>query len=266
MAGPAPIRRKQATTQAEWLRALERADELVSWQRVVQVTSAAVAEIRGAARGKRAAFAWSGGKDSLVLEKVCEQAGIHECVLVISELEYPAFLRWATENMPDGLEVVNTGQDLAWLAARPNMLFPRDGNTAAKWFKAVQHTGQRQYFRANKLDVLFLGRRRSDGNYVGRPGGPPAYRDSAGVVRYSPIADWTHEEVLAFLKYHSVGLPPNYSWPRGFRVGTGPWPARQYTKGIMHGFSEVDAIDPAIVRGAAEVLPQAREYLARRGG
>lgn len=253
--------RKQSATHEQFVAAFESIESIVSRQSIEELVAKTVEEIRARTRSKRVAFAWSGGKDSIALEHVCTAAGIEECVLVISELEYPEFLRWTTENMPPRLTVVTTGQDLSWLAAHPAMLFPRDSTTAGKWFKCVQHTGQERYYRDNDLDMILLGRRKSDGNFVGKGG---AY-ESRGIVRYSPIRDWSHEEVLAVCKYYAKPMPPCYRWPRGYRVGTGPWPARQWTDSEEHGFQEVWEIDPSVVRGAAEKIPSARRFMERRG-
>lgn len=186
-------------------------------------------------------------------------------MLVITELEYREFLEWATANMPDGLTVVNTGHDLAWLAANPGMLFPQDANTAAKWFRIVQQNGQASYHRSEGLDAILIGRRRSDGNYVGR-GGANIYT-AKGVTRYSPLSEWSHEDVLAAIHWHygAEGFAPCYGWPRGFRVGTGPWPARQWTTDEAHGWSEVWAIDPEVVIEASRLLPGALAHCERMG-
>jgi 3'-phosphoadenosine 5'-phosphosulfate sulfotransferase (PAPS reductase)/FAD synthetase len=219
----------------------------------------AVGEVRAFCRGKNAAFAWSGGKDSIALAAVCDLAGVPDCVLGITDLEYPAFLAWVTAHMPDRLEVINTGLDLDWLAANPGMLFPHNASVAAQWFARVQHTAQRQYYRRNQLDVILVGRRRADGNFVGRDG--ENWYSADGVLRYSPLADWSHAEVFAVIDRFGLAMPPFYDWPRGYRCGTHPWAARQWCRNVAHGWHEVHTIDPTIVRQAAERLPSAAEYL-----
>lgn len=254
-------RRKQQATHEEWVRALATVKQRVSYDEAVFLVERAAMRIRQRFAPYGLAYAWSGGKESQALRVVCDAAGIDECLLGICDLEYPAFLAWATDHMPPSLEVVNTGQDLNWLAAHPTMLFPATANIAAKWFAAVQHTAQRRYFKGRKVQTLLLGRRRGDGNYVGRDGDWTYEKD--GVLRASPIHDWTNDELLAVLAWYDVPLPPCYGWPRGFRVGTGPWPARQWTGGIMQGWAEVFEIDPSIVRAASRRVPSAAEYLER---
>ena len=256
-----PLGRKQSIPDlSTWTRAM---DEIVPGPWLDELFDRTVADVRRFVRGKRVAFGWSGGKDSLVLQRVMEAAGVAECVLVISNLEYPAFLQWATDFMPDGLEIVNTGQGYEWLRAHPAMLFPQ-GRFGPEWFSIVQHTGQASYYASHRLDALALGRRRSDGNYVGR--GSNIYTNRQGVTRWSPLADWSHEAVLALLKRDRIVLPPCYEWPRGFQIGTGPWPARQWTRDRAHGWAEVWSIDPDVVRAAAaNQIPGASDFLMEQG-
>lgn len=256
--------RKQRMTQAAWLELRASAPTLVSKAELDFLIDRTVDGVRVRCRGKRVAFAWSGGKDSIALQGLCERAGIEACVHVRTHLEYPAFITWADEHLPPGAKIVNTGQDLAWLARHPEMLFPRDSRITSRWFRIVQHAGQNRFAAERKLDMLLFGRRRADGNYVGK-GGDDAY-SAHGYVKYSPMADWSHAEVLAFAHYYGRSLPPNYGWPRGFRVGTGPWPKRQGTATVADAWSEVSSIDESIVREAATLIPSARDFLAGRDG
>ncbi len=123
----------------------------------------------------------------------------------------------------------------------------------------MQHKAQRCYFKQNNLDVLLLGRRRADGNFVGR--GDNIYMDSKGVSRYSPLADWSHEQILAYIHYHKLALPPIYDWKNGYLCGTHPWPARQWTGSEQNGWQEIYDIDKDIVITAADKLESARIFL-----
>jgi len=252
------LKRKQSSSNEEWLKVFREIERHVSKNSIDVLIHKTVEEIRAKCRGKEAAFAWSGGKDSVVIEFLCRLAGIREGVAVVCNLEYPAFYRWLVENRPEGVQVINTGQDLEWLAQNLEMLFPRDNRLAAKWYRIVQHEGQTRYFRERKPDLLILGRRKADGNYTGKGN---IYTNKKGVVRYNPIADWTHEEVLAAIHYYRLPLPPIYEWPDGFRQGTHPWPARLYTQNVFDGFRQVYKIDPSIVHEAAGHIEQAKRFL-----
>jgi hypothetical protein len=137
------------------------------------------------------------------------------------------------------------------------MLFPKDSKTAAQWFHIVQHRGQAKYYKDKGLDMLLLGRRRADGNYVGK--GDNIYTNGDGITRYSPLADWTHEEILAYIHYYGCALPPIYGWKNGYLCGTHSWPARQWTNG--NGWQEVFEIEPQIIEEAAKYFPEAKAIL-----
>lgn len=251
--------RKQRIKNSEWLNAMENIESLVSKKDLESLVKMTVADIKKKTKGKKAAFAWSAGKDSLVLGQICHMAGINACVLVVCNLEYPAFLKWVEGNKPSELEIINTGQDLSWLSNHPHMLFPQDSKTAAQWFHIVQHRGQARYYKNHELDVLLLGRRRADGNYVGK--GENIYTNGQGVTRYSPLSEWSHEQVLAFIHYYDVALPPIYEWKNGYLCGTHPWAARQWTGSVENGWKEVYEIDRSIVKEAAEHIPSAKTFL-----
>lgn len=252
-----PLGRKQNISNAKWLEVVADIENRVSRTELDALAAAAAESIRTMIRGKHAAYAWSGGKDSIVLGHICENAGVTDCMIAICDLEYPAFMDWITSHRPKGCDIINTHQDLNWLAQHPNMLFPNRSEKAAHWFSIVQHRAQRQYFNDNGVEIMLLGRRKADGNYVGR--GANSYTDGAGVTRYSPLADWTHEQALAYIHYHALSLPPIYGWKNGYLCGTHPWPARQWTDG--NGWQEVYDIDPSIVEAAADVLPGAKAFL-----
>lgn len=253
------LKRKQITDNASWISAVATAQEAVTREELDNLVKSTVENIRDTVGAQRAAYAWSGGKDSIVLGKLCEMAGVTDSMIALCNLEYPSFLKWVMEHKPEGCEVINTGQNLDWLVKHPEMLFPGDCKMTGRWFSIVQHNAQRIYFQTHKLDVLILGRRRADGNYVGR--GTNIYTDGKGITRYSPLADWRHEDILAFISYYGLELPPIYEWKNGYTCGTHPWPARPKAGSVGNGWREVYEIDPTIVAAAAEKIESARDFL-----
>lgn len=251
--------RKQRIKNSDWIGAFGKIEQLVSKKELDQLVEKTVKEIKKKTKGKKAAYAWSGGKDSLVLGEICQRAGITPCVLVICNLEYQAFIEWVEAHKPQELSVINTGQDIKWLAGHLQMLFPQDSKFAARWFQIVQHRGQTKYYKEQGLDMLLLGRRRADGNYVGK--GDNIYTNGQGVTRYSPLADWTHEQVLAFIHYYNLEMPPIYDWKNGYLCGTHPWPARQWTGSVVNAWAEIHEIDSSIVAEAAEHIQSAKDFL-----
>lgn len=242
--------RKQKISNQDWIDAMEHIEDLVKKEELDELTKQTIEDIREKTDGKKVAYGWSAGKDSLVLGDICEQAGIHNCILAVTNLEYPAFDAWIKENSPKGLTVINTGQDLEWLSKHMEMLFPDDSQKAAQWFHIVQHRAQAKYYKDNKLDMLLLGRRRADGNYVGKGGN--IYTNSQGITRFSPLSEWPHEMILAYIHYHKLPMPPIYGWKNGYTCGTHPWPARQWTAG--NGWKEIAEIDPKLAKEAKKTL------------
>lgn len=254
------IGKKQTSDNAAFVRAWQSIEELVSRDEAAALVEETAEKIRRETAGKRAGYAWSGGKDSLALQYVCEKAGVTDCVLGIAkELEYPAFLEWVGANKPAGLRIWNNDKlTMQWLANHPEMLFPQKSTQAARWFSIIQHRAQAWFFRELDLDVIILGRRTQDGNHTG--GG--IYTDGKGVTRFSPIMDWKHEQVLAVIHYFmGRNMPPIYDWENGFVVGTGVFAARQYCKSVREGWEKAYGIDPSVVVRASEHISSAKEYL-----
>lgn len=251
--------RKQRIKNSDWIDTFEKIEQLVSKEELDQLVEKTVRDIKKKTKGKKAAYAWSGGKDSLVLGEICQRAGITPCVLVICNLEYKAFTEWVEGHKPPELSIINTGQDMKWLTGHLNMLFPQDSKFAARWFQIVQHRGQTKYYKEHELDMLLLGRRRADGNYVGK--GDNIYTNGQEVTRYSPMSDWTHEQVLAYIHYYSLEMPPIYNWKNGYLCGTHPWPARQWTGSVENAWTEIYEIDSSIVTEAAEYIQSAKDFL-----
>ena len=254
--------RKQRIKNSEWIETLAKIEQAVSRKELDQLVDKTVKEIKKKTKGKKAAYAWSGGKDSLVLGEICRMAGVGSCVLVICDLEYKAFIKWVDAHKPPELSVINTGQDMKWLAAHPQMLFPQDSRYASMWFQIVQHRGQAIYYKKNQLDMMLLGRRRADGNYVGK--GDNIYTNRQGVTRYSPLSDWTHEQILAYIHYYNLEMPPIYDWENGYLCGTHPWPARQWTGSVENAWTEIYGIDRTIVREAAQYIQSAKDFLENK--
>lgn len=251
--------RKQSIKNEDWIKALENIEEFVSREELEELTDITVKEIIDMTKGKKSAYGWSAGKDSIALRHICERAGIKDCFIGISNLEYPAFLNWIMENKSEECKIINTGQDIDWLSNHLEMLFPKDSKISSRWFSIVQHKAQRIYYKENELDILILGRRKADGNYVGR--GSNIYTDRNNVTRFSPLSEWKHEHILAYIHYNRLTLPPIYDWHNGYKCGTHPWPARPYTPDITGGWKEIYDIDPSIVENAAEKIESAKEFM-----
>lgn len=263
------IGRKQSSSHSDWVRALAESRIAPDHARAHSLVRTAASRITARAARGEPVMAWSGGKDSIALQAVAEAAGVRESFIVLSRLEYPAFLDWVQRYSPAGLiEHTRTGIDLDWLRNNPAMLFPQTSETAARWFQRVQHAGQRDVMREYSKDsILLLGRRTQDGNYCGpvEDNGGRGYVDRTGFTRFCPLWDWSHEDVLNVVASFDLSLPPIYDWPDGFRVGTGPWAARQHTDSRAAGWRAVLDNDLSVVEHAARYdIPGARSALDGR--
>jgi len=116
---------KHRTANGEWLDALANIESLVTPEEVGAFAETATERIRSAARGRHAAYAWSGGKDSIVLADLCEKAGVHEGYFAYCDLDYPAFIRWCEANKPEGVKMMHTGYGLDLLVEHPELIFAR---------------------------------------------------------------------------------------------------------------------------------------------
>lgn len=263
MNGLPMIGSKQRGDQSQWEEAWAQLCLAPNHALAEAMVARAAREVRATVRSKRAAFGWSGGKDSLALAIVAEAAGIDHSMIGLSAMEWPAFTSWLDDHSPAHLERVTVESiDYAWLRDHPAMLFPSTSADAGKWFAAVQHKAQRRYCADHDVEVFLLGRRRADGNFVGR--GTNTYTDKGGFTRYSPLASWSHAELLNVLAAYAVPLPDLYFWPRGFIVGTGPWPSRRSTGSAETDWDECWRIDPQVVTEAAENrIPGAKEAVQR---
>lgn len=255
---------RRTIRDGDWRIARDRARAHVTDTELDALIDDTVHAITAQARTARIAYAWSGGKNSQVLAWLMGRAGIHQSVMgVTAGLEWPAMTTWRAQHLPLGCDVYTVPVGLPWLATRSHMLFPQ-GRHGAWWPALVDHRAQARYFHREALDVLAVGRRRVDGNYTGAHGAD-RYTNADGVTRWSPIAHWTHEQVFALIDRERLPMPPCYRWPRGFQVGTGAWPARQWTDDTAHGFAECWAIDPSVVCDAATVLPRAAAWMRATG-
>ena len=254
--------RKQSSKNADWLYAMENIERLISREEVNDFAEKAVADVRRESAGIKAAYAWSGGKDSIVLGDICEKAGIETGYFAYSELDYPEFVCWCMEHKPDGVIPINTGYDLEWLSRHQNLIFA-EGQLGQRWHIINQRGPFTDMFFDNGLDILVVGHRVIDGNVCGADG---YIRKKSGEVRYAPLANWPHEAILGYIHYNHLSMPPIYDWKDGFVIGTHAWPEREFCKSVTQGYQEVYDIDRSIVENAALVLSSARHFLEREVG
>lgn len=245
--------RKQSMTEADeikWWNVINHIEDYVSFEEVKQVTQIAYARILNLTRDKKAAYCWSGGKDSLVISELCRNLGIYDCQCFLTDLEFPDWKNFLLTNAPSNCEFIDTGFDLNFLAEHTELLFA-EGKLEQFWNKNIRQKFLKKYIHDKNLEVLILGRRIIDGNVCGKDG---ILRQSKSGIVYSPIYDWSHELLFAFLHYNNIPIPFIYKWRRGFYFGTHLWCER-------YSYNEVYEIDPSVVIKAAEKIPSAKAFL-----
>lgn len=250
--------RKKSTTNDTWHKVFQNIEYYISKDEVDARVQAKVREIKRATQGKKCAIAWSGGKDSLVVERLANMAGISRGVFVHTDVEYPEFMRWVAKHKARDIQAVNSGHDIQWIKEHPQFLFPKTTALHSRWYGMVQQANVRRYYKQNNLDLILYGRRRADGNHVPQP----IYTNGKGITIYNCIAEWEHELLLGFIHYYKIPMPPIYDWENGFVEGTHSWTARNPTdKQDRTAWAEIYRIDPSIVINAAEHLESAKLYL-----
>ncbi|MBO6303964.1 MAG: phosphoadenosine phosphosulfate reductase family protein [Selenomonadaceae bacterium] len=245
--------------QAKWWKIINSISEYVSQKDVEIATQIVRQRILSMAAGRRVAYSWSGGKDSLVIADICQSVGITKCQCILTDVEYPAWEAFMKLNAPPGCEMINIGFDLRYLQEHEEMIFPK-GKEMQKWHKMVQQNNFISYMKRENLDIVILGHRIIDGNICGAGG---VRKSSHGGILYSPIFDWSHELLFAYLFYNNIELPFIYKWKDGFFQGTHYWPSR-IANSVEEGYRDVYEIDPSIVIKASKILPSAKRFLEDR--
>ena len=179
----------------------------------------AVREVR-ATPAERPGYVWSGGKDSQALRVVMEQVGIARCAIATSVFDYSVIMDWVRENAPEGLEYHDIGVGYKELLDDNDRLFMKT-KKAKQWWLSYHLRSYKSWAEQNDIDICFTGRRKIDGNNA-------KITVSHGVQYYSPLWDWSHEEVMACNKYHGMASNPIYEWGTGWMHGTTGWATRFY--------------------------------------
>lgn len=253
---------KHSTTNKQWVEVFQNIEKYITKAEVDNRVMLTIAEIKKVTRGKKCAIAWSGGKDSLVVGYLAGQAGITQGVFAHTDLEYPAFMEWVDRHKPDEIEAVNSGHDIDWVKRHPQFLFPKTAALHGRWYSMVQQATVNRYFHRESLDLVLMGRRRSDGNCVRKN----IYTNANNVTIYNCIADWENELILGFLHYYNIPIPPIYFWENGFIEGTHPWSTRNpVDRSDMTAWQEIFNIDSSVVLNAALHFDSAKQFLKKRG-
>lgn len=251
---------KTKTTNADWLQTIDNIENIVSFDRIKQLSKSAIDNVAKIIDGKNTILSYSAGKDSIVLEHLLRSLNI-KSIMAYSDLEYPEFMKWVINNKPKNCTLINSGQDLEWLSKNQDMIFPKNSAIASKWYNIVQHRVQNKYIKNNNVECIILGRRNQDGNHCGTNG---SYVKD-GCVYLSPIYNWTHEDILAYIHYYNLELPPIYNWEDGYKQGTHNWASYiLYDKTPTQALDRLYKIDKGVIIKAKDYIPFIKEYYESR--
>lgn len=234
------LKAKHYNTQDEWMHVWDHYDEIKSREATERQIADTVAEIKEVCKGRNAAYAWSGGKDSVALQIVCEDAGIKQGFCCYNDLYFSESIQFFRENLPEGVELYNSGEDISWLAKHPKFLFPK---TPHMWNIQTHLKYQSVYCKKNGVDILMMGKRTQDGNFVSKD---LIMSNRKGVNIYCPIRNWTHEDVICAIRYRGKSLSPVYFTENGFHYGDTKFAVMNPLKGerIEDAWKRIYAIEP----------------------
>lgn len=108
--------RKQSSKNSDWIYAWNNCTNIIDRNHIEQLTNQTIARIQSVTRlhgFKRISYAWSGGKDSIVLHDILRKSGIHTVggIMALYEHEFPEFLEWITDNAPEDVQIASLGTD-----------------------------------------------------------------------------------------------------------------------------------------------------------
>lgn len=260
------LKRKQNSKNEDWIKAWNTCKDEISKEHINRITDLAIDFIENTilTKGyKRIGYAWSGGKDSIVLYDILKKSNINMVggILALYEHEFPAFLEWIYQNKPTDCEIIKTGAFTDdYINKHPQVMFPVE----KKWKDAYlppRWKVQNEWTKKHNVDCLILGRRKADGNNCGKREEGFITR-SNGCDKFNPLADWKHEEILAYIRHNNLELPPIYFYENGFQGGTQLWTEkRRVNNSYFDTFDFLRTIDPRIIKSGIGKIDLIDEYL-----
>lgn len=197
-------------------------------------------------------FGWSGGKDALALEIICQRAGIEHCVLgtIGEQWEYPSFWKYVQEHKPKGLEIKNFNISEQFMYDHPNLVFPANARDNYAWYQKCNQRSYYEFADEKNANYILLGHRNLDGNNC----------KSSKNGKIYPLFDFTHEDIFCILSAYHIQLPEMYFYIDGFKQGTHAWIMRSGATAI----DDIWAIDKELLLSHRR-LPKIKDFLLTKG-
>jgi phosphoadenosine phosphosulfate reductase len=179
---------------------------------------------------QKAILQFSGGKDSAAVLHLLRHHVDHFTVVwcdtgkILPEIE--DFIRGLCEKLGAKLEVIRPAIPLEEYHAQyglPADIVPLESTV---WFERKMHASVEQrlqsyadccaamiwlpfveYIKEKEITVVIRGSKKADARV-----GVPNLHEENGVTYWSPIWDWSHEDVMEYLRRNNVRLPPHYDF------------------------------------------------------
>lgn len=256
-----PLKSRAFNTQKEWMEVWNNYDKYCSVEHLLQLEAKTLKEMREVTKGKKCAYAYSGGKDSVVLSILCNKIGIYDGVCAISSLFFDESIAHIKATLPSDLTLVDTGQNMQWLFENQKRFLFSDN--MFQWYTIGHLKAQKEYHDQSGIDLMLKGKRKQDGNNLGKD---LIRTNSRTGAEYNPLRDWTHEEVIAYMRYHGKTLSPFYWTKYGFHFGDVEWPSMNLQKGmtVYDMWDYIYSFQPSAVIEAAKGIDTAEKYLEKK--
>lgn len=249
-----------------FLELYERGLEIISKDEIDELEKETIEKIKKVdAYYNKTCISYSAGKDSIVLQNLINKSGIsHRPVMWMTIYQYPSFLNWLKDHEPRKLHIEILSKP-TWLQLEneSDLLFCKTPDANTYWM-AQKWKAQNSYLKDNNFDLLITGRRLGDGNNCGSK--KKLYvRKAKNYDIFSPLAEWSYEQVFGYIRHRNLSLPPHYFYKDGFIHGSGAW-AERISYGLAdktdnEHWKELYLREPQIVIEAANYLSSAKMFL-----
>ena len=240
-------------------------------ERIDELEYIAMKRIKGAlSRHSKPCLGYSMGKDSIVVQNMLRKSGlgVDEILWATTNTQYKANVDWYNKYEADTSRWVDIPRPtFEELETVPDLLFPNSTKMVTQWMNS-KWKAQQKTLVGEGYDLFITGRRTAEHNFCGR-------KDEGYLAKgkqydtLSPIGEWKFDDVIAYIHYNGLDLPPSYFYKYGFFHGSGAWAQRMrmgkftnYT--INDCFDEVYEVEPELIHEAADKLSAAKRYLEMR--
>jgi 3'-phosphoadenosine 5'-phosphosulfate sulfotransferase (PAPS reductase)/FAD synthetase len=260
-----PIKNRVVTDEVEYEIIDQYDNPRVSKREIETLTTSAIEMINSVVGNYKNIFCgWTGGKDSLVIASLLDKSNCkYTPINFITSYEFVSFMQFIDKIKPNNLITLYAdAYHLPHLNVDGGLLFLKRPKSLGEWIKKKLIVQRRELKRLG-CDLFVTGRRTEDKNFCGKK--ENNYVAPANTFpTFSPIAEWTNEQILAYMKYNGLLLAPLYYYKNGFSNGTGGWPKITAINGNDYDtWDYLMTIDPDIVINASKYIDTAREYMEK---